>query len=68
MLEERIRIWLTSFFHEALKAEKRGCRDPYTCLGKNLSLMELNKLVQELVLGFVLELLEKDAEWRVYDN
>ena len=43
-------------------------RGPRTCLGKNISLMEMSKLIPELVLRFDIEMADKDAEWTVYND
>ena len=52
--------------NEALKAiEGGGGGGPRTCLGKNMSLMGMNKPIPELVLRFDVEMAEKDAEWIV---
>ena len=37
-------------------------------MGKNISLMEMNKLIAELMLRFDIEMAEKDAEWTVYND
>lgn len=35
-----------------------------TCIGKNISLSELHKLVPEVLRGFELELVEKEKDWK----
>ena len=43
-------------------------RGPRTCLGKNISLLEISKLIPELVLRFDLELAEPEKEWTIYND
>ena len=50
---------------EAFKAIEGSGRGSCVCLGKNVSLMGMNKPIPELVLRFDVEMPEKDAEWMV---
>ena len=44
-----------------------GC-GPRACVGKSLSLMEMNKLIPELVLRFDISTAEPDCDWAVHNN
>lgn len=43
-------------------------KGPRTCIGKSVSLMELNKLVPRLVLGWEWEEEEPGKEWTYYND
>ena len=40
---------------------------PRTCLGKNISLLEMSKLVPQVLRRFDYELTDQEKEWRLYD-
>ena len=49
-------------------ARRKFGRGPRSCLGKNVSLMEIKKLIPELVLRFEIDLIDPDREWTVHND
>ena len=43
-------------------------RGPRSCIGKNVSLMEMKKLIPELVLRFEIDIVDPDREWVVHND
>ncbi|OJD36456.1 cytochrome p450 [Diplodia corticola] len=57
---------------EARRADMRNCLFAFgagarTCVGKNISLLEIYKLVPAVLLNFELELVRPDREWTIHN-
>ncbi|KEF54334.1 cytochrome P450 oxidoreductase [Exophiala aquamarina CBS 119918] len=56
---------------EALKVMERSNlafgASPCTCVGKHISLLEMSKIVPQLLWTFELELAQPDKEWKLHD-
>ena len=62
--------WLEN---EAKTAQMEGYfltfgKGPRTCLGKSVSLMEMNKLIPALVMNFDLSLADENKDWKYYND